>query len=204
MIGNQPSARITSHRIQPQSGFAFMLTQRQILRLIDTEGEQVADLVCFAKQDLDEYLSTSRTIGYGLKLFLSTNDVLYSNWGNPMLTILEDRVGKHDILFAPCSQQLFELVYGVTEAHPNCLDNLSANLAQYHVKKAQIPPPFNVFMNADIFPNGKIEIMSPLSKAGDYIDLQAEMDLIVGISTCSSPRSNNNHFTPIDVEIYEG
>lgn len=173
------------------------------MRIIDTEGEQVVDLVCFAEQDLDEYLSTARTIGFNLKLFLSTDDVLFSNWGNPMLTIVEDQVGRHDMLFGACNQKLYERVFGVTETVPNCTDNLYGSLKQYNVKKARIPAPFNVFMRADINPDGTLEIMSPDSKAGEYIDLRAEQDLIVGLSTCPSPRANNDHFTSVAVEIYE-
>jgi len=120
-----------------------------------------------------------------------------------MLKIVADTVGKHDFMFAPCSQEMYEISYGVTDAHPNCLDNLSKPLAEYGIKPAEIPIPFNIFMNSGIDPSGKIEIHPPLSKAGDYIELRAEMDMIVSVSACPSLKCNNYTHTPILVGILE-
>ena len=53
-----------------------------------------------------------------------------------------------------------------------------------------------------VAPDGALTIGPPLSRAGDYLDLHAEMDLIVGITACSAEMSNNYSFKPIDVEIY--
>ena len=74
-----------SKRIAPQSGTAFRLKKGQRLRVIDPEGQQVGDLVAFNAHDLDEYISSGRSIDYASKMFLSTGDLLYSNRSNPML-----------------------------------------------------------------------------------------------------------------------
>ena len=66
----------------------------------------------------------------------------------------------------------------------------------------QITVPFNIFLNIGISKEGEIEILSPKSKAGDYVELRAEMDLVVGITACSAGACNNYYWTPIDVEIY--
>jgi len=175
----------------------------QIIRVIDIEGEQVSDLVCFAQQEVEEYFASGRTIDYNEKLFLSTGDVLYSNRSNPMLTILTDLVGRHICLYAPCSREMFLKTYDIAEPHPNCLDNLFTHLESFGIGKAQIPTPFNVFMNVEISGQGKITVKPARSKAGDYIDLKAEMDLIVGVTACSTKMCNNYNCTAIGVEIYE-
>ena len=194
---------IKRYYLSPQTGKAFSVQKGQIIRVIDVEGGQVSDLVCFARQDIEEYLASGRTIDYNEKLFLSTGDILYSNRSNPMLAIIDDPVGKHDFLFAPCSREMFRLTYGETEPHPNCLDNLSSALGQYGVKDFQIPTAFNIFMNVEVSTSGKIMVKPPLSEAGDFIDLKAEMDLIIGITACSAGKCNNYRCTPIAVEIYE-
>jgi hypothetical protein len=97
---------------------------------------------------------------------------------------------------------MFEKSYGVEEAHPNCFDNLVNNLKGYGVRASQITIPFNMFMNIEIDRNGEIKITPPRSKTGDYVDLKAEMDLIIGVTTCSAGLCNNFTWTPIDVEIY--
>jgi uncharacterized protein YcgI (DUF1989 family) len=191
-------------RIEPQTGAAFTIKHGQKIRIIDVEGEQVADLYCFEKEEIEEKLSSGHTTDYNNKLFLSKGDILYSNRSNPMFTIVADQVGKHIMLYAPCSQVMFEKNYGVTEAHPNCLDNLVNNLKSYGVQASQITIPLNIFMNIEIDREGEIKIKSPMSKAGDYIELRAEMDMIVGVTACSAGSCNNFEWTPIDVEIYSG
>jgi uncharacterized protein YcgI (DUF1989 family) len=56
-------------------------------------------------------------------------------------------------------------------------------------------------MNVDISPAGELTIRPPRSKPGDYVDLRAEMDLVVGLTACSAEMSNNYAFKPIDFEI---
>jgi len=193
---------IVRYYLPPQTGVAFTVQKRQIIRVIDVEGGQVSDLVCFALQDIEEYLSSGRTIDYNEKLFQSTGDILYSNRSNPMLAIIEDPVGKHDFLFAPCSQEIFRLTYNETEPHPNCLDNLVSALYPYGVKAFQIPTAFNIFMNVEVSFSSEIAVKPPLSKAGDFINLRAEMDLIVGVTACAAGKCNNYRCTPVAVEIY--
>ena len=59
-----PSAQ---YHIAPQTGVAFTVQKGQIIRVIDVDGEQVADLVCFARQNTEEYLSSGRSIDYNEK-----------------------------------------------------------------------------------------------------------------------------------------
>jgi uncharacterized protein YcgI (DUF1989 family) len=57
-------------------------------------------------------------------------------------------------------------------------------------------------MNVAVSTAGHLTVETPLSKAGDFIDLQSKMDLIVGVSACSAGRCNNFNCTPIRVEIF--
>lgn len=196
---SQPTQRI---HIDPQSGSAFTVNQGQIIRIIDVEGEQVADMFCYAEDDINERLSSGHTTDYNGKIFLSKDDSLYSNRSNLMFTIVADQVGKHIMLYAPCSQEMFVKSYGAEEKHPNCLDNLVSELKNYGIQGSDISIPLNIFMNIEISQQGEITIHSPLSKAGDYIELRAEMDMIVGVTACSAGTCNNFKWTPIDVEIY--
>ena len=138
---------VQKFRIDPQSGLALTVKQGQILRVIDVDGEQVSDLFSFARDDLGECLSSGHTTDYNGKLFLSVGDTLYSNRSKPMFSIVADQFGGHIMLYAPCSQEMFEKTYETTESHPNCLDNLVANLKPYGVQASQITVPLNIFMN---------------------------------------------------------
>ena len=188
--------------IAAQTGVGFIVKAGEIIRVIDVEGGQVADLVCFALQNTVEHFSSGRTVDYNNQLFYSTGDVLYSNRSRPMLTIVNDEVGGHTCLYAPCSQEMFEKTYGITEPHPNCLDNLNRGLAGFGLNADAIAAPFNIFMNVAISERGELRVLPARSQAGATVELRAEMDLIVAVTACSAGMCNNFNCTSIDVEIY--
>jgi uncharacterized protein YcgI (DUF1989 family) len=187
--------------LKPQTGTAFELAKGQQLRVIDPEGEQVADFIAFNRSDKSEWLSSGRSIDYANRIYLTKGDVLYSNRSRPMLTIAEDDVGRHDFLLTPCSPETFQIIYKKHAAHPSCFANLATHLAAFGIAPDSIPTTFNIFMNVEIDANGELKILPPRSKAGDSILLRAEMDLIVGLTACSAEMSNNYRFKPIDFEI---
>jgi uncharacterized protein YcgI (DUF1989 family) len=192
-----------NYHLEPQTGIGLTLKKGQLLKIIDPQGEQVSDLTAFALTDKAEWLSSGRTIDYANTIYLTTGNVLYSNRSRPMLSIIEDTVGRHDFLLTPCSPETFQIIYGNHEYHPSCFENLYTNLAEFGITPDMIPTTLNIFMNVIVQPNGELKIDPPPSKAGDYIVFRAEMDLIVGITACSAEMSNNYSFKPIDVEIYE-
>jgi uncharacterized protein YcgI (DUF1989 family) len=193
---------VTRYHLEPQTGTGFELRRGQVLRVVDPEGEQVSDVVAFARGDTSERLSSGRTVDYNNTIYPTTGHVLYSNRSNPMFTILEDRVGRHDFLLTPCSPETFEMLYEGHEGyHPSCFENLTVNLEPFGIRGDDIPTTFNVFMNVDVLPSGEIRIGPPLSKPGDFVDLRAEMDLVVGVTACSAEKSNNHSFKPIELEV---
>jgi uncharacterized protein YcgI (DUF1989 family) len=190
-------------RIAPQSGAGFKLKAGQVLRVYDPCGEQVSDLFAFREADHACALSSGRSIDYASKIYLTTGDVLYSNDSRVMFTILEDTVGRHDFLLTPCSQEMFEILYSYKGHHPSCFENLYTALAPFGVKPEQIGTTFNIFMNVEVTPEGKVEVKPPLSKPGDFIALRAEMDMVCALTSCSAENSNNGSFKPIDYEILD-
>jgi uncharacterized protein len=188
--------------IPPRSGVAFTLDKGQKLMVVDIEGEQVSDLVCFNRSDIREYLSSGRSIDYAETIFLTTGYPLYSNRSNIMLEIGEDKVGRHDFLLTPCSAEMFRIIYGDEHPHRGCFGNLAEALKEYNIEPDNIPICFNVFMNVNVDgSSGKIAVLPPKSKSGDYTIFEAKMDLVVGMTACSAGMSNNFKFKPIGYKI---
>lgn len=115
-----------------------------------------------------------------------------------LLNIVEDSCGRHDFLLTPCSKDTFRIIYGDTEPHQGCFGNLAQALSRFGVSEDMIPTAFNCFMNVVIDgQTGEFTVDPPKSKAGDHVDLVAEMDLIVGLTACSALQSNGGSFKPI-------
>jgi len=189
------------HEIAPRTGVAFTLDAGQSLTVIDPCGQQVADLLAYARDDVREIISGGRTLDYQSKLFLTTGDTLWSNRSRPMLVIEADDVGRHDFLLTPCSRETFEIIYGDKDPHRGCFGNLAAALEPYGIAPDTIPTAFNVFMNVTVAGDGTLAVKPPLSKAGDSIVFRARMPLIIGLTACSALQSNNGSFKPIHYRI---
>ncbi len=190
-----------SQRIAPQSGVALELRAGDRLRITDPSGEQVADVTAFKRDDAAETLSSGRCVDYAGTIYLTTGHHLYSNRSRPLMTIVEDTVGRHDVLLTPCSAEMFRILHGVEGPHPSCFDNLAHSLAGFGVAPDQIAATFNVFMNVEIAPDGAVAVLPPRSRAGDHLTLLARMDLLVGVTACSAELSNHGTFKPIDIDV---
>ena len=191
------------YKIEKQSGKAFTLKKGQRLRVIDPMGEQVSDMVLFNANDIREKLSSGKTLDFEETILITKGNYLWSNRSRKMMNILEDTNGRNDFLLAPCSPETFQIMYNNPEYHPSCFENLYTSLAPYDIKPDDVPTAFNIFMNVQFAADGKLSVDPPLSKAGDYVLFEAEIDLIVALTACSAEDSNNGSFKPIHYEILD-
>ena len=185
------------YKIPKQTGAAFTLTKGQKLKVIDPEGKQVSDMVLFNKEDVREKLSSGKTLDFEENILITKDNYLWSNRSNRMMRIVEDTNGRNDFLLAPCSPETFKIMYGHEGYHPSCFENLYTNLEPFGIAPDEVPTAFNIFMNVQFQPNGKLSVEPPLSRAGDYVLFEAQMDLILGLTACSAEDSNNGSFKPI-------
>lgn len=188
-------------RIEAQSGTGFRLRAGERLRVVDVGGGQVADLIAFEDGDPRNWLSSGRSIDYANRIYLSLGYTLYSNRSDEFFTIVADDVGRHDFLLTPCSQETFDKLYAWQGHHPSCFENLAMSLREFGIAPDDIPTTFNIFMNVLIGEGGELSIEAPLSRPGDALELRAERDLIVGLTSCSAEKSNDGSFGPIDYQI---
>lgn len=191
--------------IVPARGYgAFEMKKGQVLRCVDLEGKQVPDIVCFNAADHRECLNLGNTLLLNKRRELVEGNVIYSIICRPMMTI----VGYSNELsysYGPmCSEELNHIRYGVPNT-PNCRGNLAQALGPWGFNYRDMPNAFVPFMNVQVDGQGNMEIKEPTSVAGDFYDIRAEMDLLIGFSNCPQERNPCNGFnpTPLGVIIYQ-
>lgn len=166
-------------------GGALRLGKGCIFRVIDMEGCQIADMFTLCAADISEYFSPALTRQVIFRLTPRPGDLLYSNRRRPMLTFLDDTSpGRHDMAFAPCDPG-FYVALGGDDSHPNCRDNFYRAMRALNLSLEPPPDPFNLFQNTSPRPDGDFAVGPTLSKAGDYVEFRAEMDVIVVVTACS-------------------
>lgn len=189
-------------QVIPAAGSVGLRLERgDRLRIIDSEGGQTGDLVAVSA-DGRERLSNGRTFDYGGTLRVSTGSVLWSDRSTPMFTIVADDVGRHDFLYTPCSVEMYRIQYQVEGYHANCTDNLGAALRELGIEPEPLPSSLNFFMNVEIEADGRLTVAPPRSRRGDALELRAEMDLAVALSSCPASTCNGGAPTrPVAFEV---
>ncbi len=185
-----------------------LVKQGQIFRIVDLEGNQAVDTLFFNANNAVERYSATDTIRAQNKLYLTTGSKLYSNLGNVMLTIVADTCGRHDTLGGACAAESNTVRYAL-EKFPmhSCRDNFLHTLAhdplcqQLGMNKRDLPSNINFFMNVPVTEAGGLEFVDGISASGKYVEMQAEMDVLVLISNC--PQLNNpcNAYNPTPIRL---
>ena len=114
--------------------------------------------------------------------------VLYSDLGNALLTVVEDTCGHHDTIYGCCSEPNNFLRYGVRGTH-SCFANFTEALAQFGLDRTYIVGNVNFFMSVPVAGDGAAVNVYGHSKAGNYVDLRAERDVLAVLSNC--PQMHN-------------
>lgn len=177
------------------SGKRIEVNKGQTITVVDVEGGQVVDSFAKARGNEAEFLSPGVTIDCNESLRLKVGGLLYTNLYRPMLEVIADDVGEHDLLHPCCRPEMYEFFYHNGEGHKNCLDNINGAL----MERQPIITPVNLFMYTKIHADGSITVEAPLSKAGDKIVLKALMDMTLGVAACSvsESRCNSGKCSPV-------
>lgn len=203
--------------IPPKNGLAVEVKTGQHLRVTDLEGKQVVDMALFNLANLREKLSTSYSRTryvpapgqpYIPRDHLTVGDTLMSTICRPMMKIIEETPepkGIHDTHNRMCNRFLYETFgYGPRDG---CHEIISKAIAPYGLLPEDVPDTMDLFM--DYHHNCKERrwhIGEPVSKPGDYIQFEALMDCLVGLSNCPldvlAP-CNGYNCTPVKVSIFE-
>jgi uncharacterized protein YcgI (DUF1989 family) len=202
---SQPAGTILREQvIPPKEYLGLELRRGQVLRIVDVEGKQVPDLVCFKLDDPTEKLSCNNSRLIQKRWLLTTGNSLFSDEGNEMLTIVADTVGIHHASGGCCNEGANFRRYGVRGSR-NCRENLALAATPIGITQKDIPGAFCPFMKVVQYDDGRYEIEEPDSRAGDYLDLRADMDVFVAISNCPQELNPCNGFnpTPLKVIVYQ-
>jgi urea carboxylase-associated protein 1 len=199
-----PAAALLDH-YQP-AGEPWLHTMRrgQVLRIIDLEGNQAVDTIFYNAGDTEESYSVTDTLQRQGGIYLSAGSVLYSNRGRPMLSIVADTCGRHDTLGGACAAESNTVRYAAQKKFMHsCRDNYLLALAHADngMGKRDLVPNVNFFMNVPVTPEGGLSFEDGLSAPGKYVELRAEMDVLVLVSNC--PQLNNpcNAYNPTPVRF---
>jgi urea carboxylase-associated protein 1 len=184
--------------------FVFVILKDQVVRIVDLEGNQAVDTIFYNAADYSDRYSAQDTIREQLNIYLTTGTKLLSTNGNTLLTIVADTCGRHDTLGGACATESNMVRYDLTKGHMHaCRNSFLKGLQSWNhgMEKRDITSNINFFMNVPVTPEGKLTFEDGVSDAGKYVELVADMDVLMVISNC--PQLNNpcNGYNPTPIQV---
>jgi urea carboxylase-associated protein 1 len=182
-----------------------VVNKGETFRILDLEGNQAADTLFFNADDPAERYSASDTIREQGNIYLTAGTTLLSNVCRPMLTITADTVGRHDTLGGACAAESNTVRYALEKKSMHaCRDSFLLAISEnprYGLTKRDLGPNINFFMNVPVTSDGGLTFEDGLSAPGKYVEMTADMNVIVLISNC--PQLNNpcNAYNPTPIEV---
>ena len=176
--------KLPAYTIPARSGKAARMKQGQILKVINTHGNQIVDFWAFNTRDGREFMSMEHTRPIIEKLTPVVGDILRTNRRRPILSVLKDTTpGVHDTTIAACCPIRYKQL-GVKGHHASCQENLHKALKSIRRHTDEVPCPFNLFQNTQYHPKRGLQYKPCVTKPGQYISFRAQMDCVVVFSAC--------------------
>jgi urea carboxylase-associated protein 1 len=195
------ASRIILDEIVPaRAPWGGTVMRGQRLRIIDSEGRQAVDFLCYNLHDREERYSAPNTIKAAGTISLTAGHTLYSDLARPIFKIVEDSYGSHDTIGGCCSAPSNLMLYGVPDC-PGCRENFLAALAKFDMGRRDVVPNVNFFMRVPVERGGTAAIARGDSPAGSYVELEAAMDAIVAISNCPQINNPANDYNPTPIRV---
>ncbi len=179
------------------------LNKGDVLRLVDLEGQQAVDFLCYSADDPADRYNAANTIKLNGNIYLGQDAALWSVRAHKLMTIIDDTCGFHDTIYGCCSVEVDDIRFGKNNGR-GCQGNFEAELAKHGLGQKDIVANVNFFMRVPVEESGALSIVPGLSEPGDYLSLRAEQNILAVLSNCPECLNNAAGFkpTPIRVIVY--
>ena len=199
-----PTDRIVFEETIPGGAmWSCVLSRHRTLRLTDIEGGvNVGTLLYNHDHPLDR-LNLPDTLKAQHTAKLTTGYVLYSDMGRVLCSVTADTCGWHDPLGGHSTAALARSKYGISTYqnernayHRNARDQFLIELGKWGLGKADMVANMNFFSKVAVDETGKMHFKPGNSMAGSYLDLRAEMNVLVILNTCQHPMDPDPEYSP--------
>jgi urea carboxylase-associated protein 1 len=198
----KPETAIFDAVVAARAPWSGLVGKGQTIRIVDLEGQQAVDTLFYNAHDYRERYSAQQTLARQRAAYIDVGTRILSSYGRTMLKVTADTAGGHDSSAGACSCESNTVRFGHHTRYMHaCRENFLAELSRYGMSKRDIVSNINFFMNVPILPTGELAIVDGVSKPGDYVELQAEMDVLCVISNCPQVNNPCNGFNPTPIRI---
>jgi urea carboxylase-associated protein 2 len=188
--------------------WSHVLRRHQVLRIVDLHGGANVSALFVHWEVPTERYNMPDTLKGQYTAFLTQGRVLLSDMGRALCSIVEDTCGWHDTLCGHSNAALVEAKYGRktyqqvrNEFHRNAHDNLLVELSKWGLGRQDLVPNVNFFSKVVADDDGKLSFVAGHSKPGAYVELRAEMNVLVMLTAIAHPLDPSSVYAPRPVRL---
>ncbi len=183
--------------------WSFVMKRGTALRLTDVEGGANLSTLFYNREEKLERYNMADTLKAQHTAHLGKGFVCYSDMGRVLASVIEDISGWHDTICGMSNAALVENKYGRAdyqqarnEMHRNARDSMLIELGKWGLGKRDIVPNINFFSKVSADEAGALHYQANHSRAGDFVELRFEMNVLVVVSACQHPLDPNPEYVP--------
>lgn len=174
------------------------LSRGEALRLLNASGNFGVTLFAWNAKDPSERYNSADTVKIQWTTQLRKGRVLFSDMGRVLLSIIEDSCGAHDTIVGGSTPASNQRKYGDASLR-STRENLILAAGKHGLGVRDIAPAITFFAPVTI-EDGRALWRDGVVQKGDFVDLRAELDLLVAISNCPHPLAPDTEFAPGPIE----
>jgi hypothetical protein len=188
--------------------WSHILKRGTALRLTDIEGGANVGAYFLNAELTAERFNLPDTLKAQHTARLTAGHVLMSDMGRILCSITEDSLGWHDPLSGCSNAAAVEKKYGKADYrecrnswHQNAFDGLLIEMAKYGLGARDLQAIVNFFSKVTVAADGSMHYHAGHSIPGSYVELRAEMNVLVVLNTCQHPLEPGTTYAPKPVEV---
>ena len=186
--------------VDAKQAWTGLVKRGQVLAIKDTHGQQAVDFLCYDADNTSDRYSATNTVKIQGNVYVGNGTVLYADSGKPLLTVIEDTVGRHDTIYGCCSNPNNKLRYDV-ETTESCYTNFTQELQKHGMDVTSIVPNVNWFMSVPVLGDGSAGVAEAALKPGSFVKLRAECNVLAVLSNCPQMHNPCNGYDPTPIEV---
>ena len=184
-------------------GWSRRIPRGQTLRIKATGPNSGVSVLLYNAADPTERFNAGDTVKIQWSAALQRGRVLFSDMGRVLASITDDTFGRNDALAGGSTPLSNEQKYGDATLR-STRGNFILLAAKHGLSKADVPPCLTLFAPVAVDAEGRFTWEGDGASAGDYVDLRAEMDLLVFVSNCPHPLAPGAYDPkPVDLMVWQ-
>lgn len=165
-------------------------------------------LLLYNADDTSERYNMPDTLKAQHTAHLTTGNVLMSDNGRVLASMIDDSLGWHDTISGYATRLMIDERYGKTTYQEQRNDwyrsgeeNFAVELFRNGLTNRDLIPVVNLFSKVFCKEDGSLHFARSHSKKGDTITLRAEMDVLIILSNTPNPLDPSSNYPSVPIEI---